>query len=310
MRPQTTLFEKITCPLCSSKAFKVLYKGNFPSDLTEEFLRKVYRSSSDQALFEQVVQCKNCQLVYLNPRLKPGLIIDSYAQGEDDSFISQDPMRVRTFTTALKHLSKKHNIPLSKKTKVLDIGCAGGAFLRAAKSLGLSVIGIEPNRWLSTYARKKYRLDVRAGTLSDHHFSDNTFDVITLWDVIEHVPSPTEELREIYRILKPKGLLVVNYPDFGSSPAKLLKRKWPFLLSVHLTYYTDATIRKHLKKCGFEVVSLKPHWQTLELGYILKRIIPYFRVAKYFKRSIEKAGLGSLPMKYWIGQTQVVARKC
>lgn len=302
------LFETISCSLCGSKKFSIVYRGTFPEDLSEDFLRQVYRSSSDNALFEQVVKCGKCGLIYLNPRLKSDLIIDSYAEGEDQSFISQDPMRVRTFTQALKELSKKYDIPLNKKTKLLDIGCAGGAFLRAAKSLGLSTIGIEPNRWLSQYARTKYKLDVRAGVLADFKFPNQGFDVISMWDVIEHVPAPKDELRRIYQLLKPNGLLVINYPDISSLPAKFLKRKWPFLLSVHLTYYTPETITKQLAEAGFEVLSIKPHWQTLEFGYVLKRITPYFAVAGSVKKLVEKIGLGNLPIKYWIGQTQVVAR--
>ncbi|HSX41743.1 MAG TPA: class I SAM-dependent methyltransferase [Candidatus Saccharimonadales bacterium] len=304
------LFQPIACPLCDAKSVTIVRKGRFPANVSEDFLRQTYRSSSDQGLFEQVVRCRRCQLVYLSPRLKPGLIIDAYAEGEDESFISQDPMRIRTFKTALQRFSKKYRLPFTKKTKLLDIGCAGGAFLRAARSLGLSTVGIEPNRWLSEYARKKHQLDVRAGVLSDYTFNDNEFDLITLWDVIEHVPSPESELKEIHRILKLGGYLLINYPDYQSLPARLLGKKWPFWLSVHLTYYTPATIRRHLEKRGFEVLSISPHWQTLELGYVLGRITPYFGAAKYLRRGAEKIGLATLPIKYWVGQTKVVAKKC
>lgn len=305
----SSLFEDVSCALCGNNAYTIVYPGRFPDELSEDFLKETYRSSSDQALFEQVVRCETCDLVYLNPRLKSDLIIDSYADGDDQSFIDQDPMRVRTFTKALKDLARKHQIPLNKKTQVLDIGCAGGAFLQAARSLGLSTVGIEPNRWLSQYAKTTHKLDVRPGVLADHHFPDSSFDLITLWDVIEHVPNPNAELTEIYRILKPGGILVINYPDYDSLPARLLGRKWPFWLSVHLTYYTPATIRKQLEKASFEILSLAPHWQTLEMGYALKRATPYFGLAKSLRSFVEKVGLGNIGLTYWIGQTKVVARK-
>jgi 2-polyprenyl-3-methyl-5-hydroxy-6-metoxy-1,4-benzoquinol methylase len=304
-----TLFQKVACPVCSSKIFAVKYPGKFPENLSEEFLKQTYRSSSDQALFEQVVQCTKCETVYLNPRLKPDLIIDSYAEGEDESFIAQDAMRIRTFEKAIKRLAKQYAIPLQNETKILDVGCAGGAFLLAAENLGLSAVGIEPNRWMSEYAQSHYGLDVRAGTLSDYHFNDAEFDVITLWDVIEHVPQPGSELHDIARILKPGGLLIINYPDYRSFPARILGRKWPFWLSVHLTYYTPKTIRRHLSDIGFRVEAISPHWQTLELGYVLKRMTPYFSLARFPKAAAEKLGLAMLPITYWVGQTQVVARK-
>ncbi len=303
------LFKTVPCPVCRGKNYTIIYEGKFPKNLTEDKLKKMYRSSSDYALFEQVVRCSSCQTVYLNPRLDPSIIIDAYAEGEDESFIAQDFMRMRTFETALRRLAKKYVITLSEETKILDIGCAGGAFLLAAENLGLSAVGIEPNRWLCDYAQKKHQLDARAGTLADHHFPDNIFDLITLWDVIEHVPNPDAELHEIRRILKPNGLLIVNYPDYSSLPARILGKKWPFWLSVHLTYYTPKTINQHLTKSGYEIQTISPHWQTLELGYVFKRMTPYVSLARPLNAAINKIGMGQFPMTYWIGQTQVVARK-
>jgi len=301
--------ETMQCALCSSTDYKVVYPARFPSHMTQDFLVNLYRSSSDESLFEQVVRCTACSLVYLNPRLNSDIIVGSYAEGNDMAFIKQDEMRIRTFTTALRRLRNKHKLSLSNESHILDIGCAGGAFLQAAKNLGISGIGLEPNKWMCEYARSTYGIDARSGTLRDHHFPDETFDLVSLWDVIEHVPSPKDVLEEIQRIVKPGGVLIVNYPDFGSLPAQLLGRKWPFLLSVHLFYYTRKTMRKQLTQAGFHVVDMRMHWQTLELSYVLQRITPYFSIAGYIKTFIEKIGIGSIPITYWIGQTQVIARR-
>lgn len=306
---QISQLETIPCPLCLSPNFSIVYPANFPAELSQDFLTKIYRSSSDQTIFEQVVKCSRCGLVYLNPRLRSSLIVDSYSEGEDMAFVEQDKMRIRTFASALKKLSRQFRFSLSQKTKVLDIGCAGGAFLQAARNLDLSATGIEPSKWLSNYARTEHGLDVRTGTLFENTFSEATFDIVTLWDVIEHVPDPNKELIEVRRILKPDGILIVNYPDFGSFPSRVLGRKWPFLLSVHLVYYTRQTIRKQLRKVGFQVVDIRIHWQTLELGYVLKRAGHYFSLFQIIGMGVEKIGFGSLPIKYWIGQTRVVAKK-
>lgn len=303
-------FQHVPCPLCGSTTFTVVRPGRFPTEFSEQFLREVYRSSSDHALFEQVVRCTTCELVYLNPRLESELIIGSYAQGEDAAHVAQDAMRIRTFTKALHGLARRYDIPLSRATTLLDIGCASGAFLKAAHELGLTTVGIEPNRWMAAYGRTMYGLDVRAGTLADHHFADGQFDLVTLWDVIEHVPNPSAELDEIHRILKPGGLLLVNYPDYTSLPARVLGWKWPFWLSVHLTYYSPETIRAQLDKARFKVLELGPHWQTLELDYVLKRMTPYVPLAKLPRWLVGKLGLGHLPLTYWVGQTRVVAQKC
>ena len=304
-----TDFDAIPCPLCAASTYYVVYPGKFPETLSHEFLTEVYRSSSDQTLFEQVVRCQECGLVYLNPRLRSDLIVGSYADGEDRAFIEQDGLRIRTFTEALKKLRDEYGLQFSPETKVLDIGCAGGAFLSSARECQLSAIGIEPSRWLGEYARTTRGLDVRSGVLSDFSFPAESFDLITLWDVIEHVPDPKVELQSIHTLLKPDGIFVVNYPDFGSLPARLLGRKWPFLLSVHLVYYTPETIRRQLLKSGFQVIGMKRHWQTLELGYVFKRASQYFSGFRFLGLLVEKFGLAGLPIKYWIGQTQVIAKR-
>ena len=159
------------------------------------------------------------------------------------------------------------------------------------------------------FGKKEYGLDLRQGTLEDHRFQDGEFDMVTLWDVIEHLVDPKKTLAEAERVLKEDGLLIVNYPDFGSFASRILGRKWPFLLSVHLIYFTPATIRRLLSKCGFEVVELRPYWQTLELGYVMQRAIPYFAFFRWMEKIVNALGMGKVPFRYQIGQSMVVARK-
>ena len=99
-------------------------------------------------------------------------------------------------------------------------------------------------------------------------------DVATLWDVLEHTPDPKAVLVECRRALKPDGLLVVNYPDIGSLVARMMRRKWVFLISVHLYYFTLPTIGRMLELTGFHVIEHWQHWQRLGLGYIFRRMEP------------------------------------
>lgn len=302
-------FITIPCPLCGSEEYKVVYPGTFPEVLDQEFLKNVYCSSSEHSLFEQVVECSKCQLVYLNPRLQENLIVDSYAEGEDLTFILQDAMRIRTFRKSLRKILDTFSITSDRK-KVLDVGCAGGAFLRAAGMEGLRVTGIEPSKWLGEYGRREYGLDIRTGVLEGQDFPEKSFDIITMWDVIEHVPNPHRDLKHIHTLLKDEGIFIVNYPDFGSFPAMFLGRRWPFLLSVHLVYYTPSTIKKQLALAGFQIIDLKKHWQILELGYILRRAGSYFVFFQWLEKIVVACGLEKVPIVYWIGQTQVIAKKC
>jgi 2-polyprenyl-3-methyl-5-hydroxy-6-metoxy-1,4-benzoquinol methylase len=302
-------FTAIACPLCGSDDYLVVSASRYPEDFTAEQLQRAFHASSDEKLMDQLVRCRGCELIYVNPRISDDVLISSYESAVDPAFIGQNPERIRTFSRLLKKTLPRVGYRMTPGARLLDVGCAGGAFLVAARDHGFDVTGVEPSRWLMESGRTRYGLDIRQGILAPGLFPDESFDVITLWDVIEHVPQPRELLGTIHSLLKPGGLLLVNYPDIGSWMARLLRKSWPFLLSVHLLYYTRETMTRQLRNAGFTPVRIQPHFQSLKLGYILKRITPYFGLARPLRRIVESVGLGSLPFTYNMGQTLVAARK-
>jgi 2-polyprenyl-3-methyl-5-hydroxy-6-metoxy-1,4-benzoquinol methylase len=305
MTKQEERFERVACDLCGSGNYSVLYGAQYEKEKDSELSEK-FRASGDELLIDQLVKCSKCGLVYINPRIKSNLIIKGYSEGSDETFVSQAAARELTFLKSMKEIEKYY----PKKGKILDVGTAAGSFLAAAKKSGWEVHGCEPNKWLGEWGNKKYGLSIRPGTLLQQKYESNFFDVVTLWDVIEHTPSPSEVLKECNRILKKGGILVVNYPDIDSAVSKFMGRKWLFLTSVHLYYYTRETMSKALKKENFEVVKIKPYFQKLEAGYL------FFR-AKSLNETISKVGHSFVKMlnlekamiPYWLGQTFVVARK-
>ncbi len=302
------LLEYASCPICDGDQYEVKYPSSYPTHLSKEELLQVYRSSSDHQLMDALVKCKNCSLVYLNPRVRSEIALESYSSAEDPTFISQNEFRIRTFQRSWKKVMQltRTSVP---QGKILDIGCAGGAFLKAARDLGFEGIGVEPNRWLCEQGKKAYDLDLRSGTLTNHSFEPESFQFVTLWDVLEHLYDPLEILRQSARLLSKEGFLVVNYPDYQSLARRMLGRRWPFFLSVHLFYFTSDTVTRLLNRAGFEVVSLSPHWQTLETAYVLKRASAYFSILGTFEKMARDIGIGQFPLTYQMGQTLVVAKK-
>lgn len=295
-------YETVECNLCASKKFKVIYKGISDEKGSPQ---EKYKSSGSQISSDQIVKCAKCGLMYVNPRLKQEIIVNGYSEGSDETFVSQAKGREITFNKCLKLIEKYR-----KKGKILDIGTAGGSFLHVAKKRGWEVHGVEPNKWLCKWGKKNYGIDIKQGTIFDNEFKEDYFDVVTLWDVLEHVSDPTKLLNECRRILKKKGILIVNYPDIGSWIARLMRSKWIFLLSVHLYYFTPKTIKATLGKTGFKTLKIKPHFQTLSLGYLAYRMEPYSRfLHKISKKGIALLKLNNFQMPYWLGQTLVIARK-
>lgn len=309
MNSHHIIFETVPCPLCGNDDFKVIAHKQYPDGFNHEEIEKIYSSSSDCKLLDQLVKCRFCDLVYINPQLKPEIILNSYAQGSDTTFIKQNAMRIKTFSREMKNLITRLDIQPMRDKRVLDVGCAGGAFPKAVHDLGFAVVGIEPNVWLCQYARTEYDLDIREGTIFNQDLPENNFNIITLWDVLEHLPQPAIVLDKVRSLLKENGYLILTYPDYGSVMARLLGSKWPFLLSVHLIYYTPKTIKKQLNRCGFEIIFKRPYFQTLELGYVLKRASGYFSLFKALKVACESLKFDRIPIRYNMGQTLVVAKK-
>jgi SAM-dependent methyltransferase len=303
----TVRFVDVNCPVCGGRDSRVLRQSSYPDGITVAEVQAMFSASSDHGLFDRVVKCF-CGMIYIAPRLDAALIERGYSSGEDPVFVAQNANRVRTFSGKIRSILSRTGLEPRGK-RILDVGCAGGAFLVAAREAGFDVHGIEPSYWLSDYGRKNYGLDVRQGILEPGAFPDASFDVITVWDVIEHVPDPHSLLQTIHAALKPDGYLWLSYPDAGSTAARVLGWKWPFWLSVHLHYYRRDSMRRQLEGAGFDVLYMKPFWQQLQLGYALQRAASAFALARIPQTIVSAVGLSSIPFTYNMGQTLVVAKR-
>ncbi len=302
---QKNLFETVPCTLCGSTRHRVIYKADHQREQDKDLAKK-FRASGDELLIDQLVQCTTCNLVFINPRLKASLVQKGYEDGSDEVFVSQAGARERTFAKALKHIERF----VPRKGALLDIGTAGGSFLAAAKKRGWRVSGCELNAWMVNWGNKHYGLNIQQGTLFEQQYKSSACDLVTLWDVIEHTPDPAAVVRECARILKPSGLLIINYPDIGSWIARLMGRRWLFLTSVHLYYFTRKTMHALLNQAGFEILEIKPHMQQLEMGYLAHRVQQYSPLLSRSAQAVVKAlGLQRQHFPYWLGQTFVIARK-
>jgi 2-polyprenyl-3-methyl-5-hydroxy-6-metoxy-1,4-benzoquinol methylase len=299
------LLEHVSCNICGADEPRVLIPSRRIS--RESIDPSEFRSSGDEALRDPLVICTQCGLQYVTPRVDSRLALEGYTNAPDQTFVSQAAAREITFRRCLSDVQRVWRKPPGK---ILDVGTAGGSFLKVAADAGWEVAGCEPNRWLCKWCEDNYGIRLSQGTIFDAHFEAEAFDVVTLWDVLEHTPDPMAALAECVRVLKPGGLLVVNYPDVGSWIARMMGRRWVFLVSVHYYYFTRQTIRIALEKSGLRILRMNPHIQSLNLDYILNRTIPCLGALGKAMRSLAvKTGLGKRPVAYWIGQTLVVAQK-
>src|SRR5215510_13439391 len=163
---------------------------------------------------------------------------------------------------------------VSAPGRILDIGCASGLFLRCAQDANWDIAGIEPSEVLYTKACEVLgpKAEIQCATLQLSYLPYLSFDVVTLWDVLEHVPNPVDFLRLAGCFLKPGGYLFANVPDLDSIQARLLGRKWPLFLAEHLNYFNSESLQMCGTKAGLQWVQSCQRSAAFSIGYVLYRL--------------------------------------
>lgn len=136
---------------------------------------------------------------------------------------------------------------------VLDIGCGTGSFLKALADVNVPGIGVEPAEYAREFAKRHMGQSVFRSLAE----IPSSFDAATLWDVIEHLPAPSEVIAEVSRRLTTGGILLISTGDFGSVLARILRRRWHLLTPPqHLFFFSKKGIRLLLDQNGFDVLSI------------------------------------------------------
>lgn len=205
-----------------------------------------------------IVSCRRCGFVYAEPRLPEAEIVKRYSReyfyGEylpifraDDSGFDMD-LVIRYYDLYL-NMSARAIVPGGR---LLDIGCGAGFFLKAAERQGWDAEGIEISPTAAEYARSVLGLRVRRTKLEEAAYGGGTFDVVTLLDTIEHLGDPLGTLREVRRVLKAGGRIILNTPDLESASLRELGTDWAVLSPAeHLSNFSARTLLRMLKRAGF-----------------------------------------------------------
>lgn len=147
-----------------------------------------------------------------------------------------------------------------EEKNLLDIGCGTGGFLQTAQQNDWNVSGIEPNQDARKIANTKTN-DSVFDTSELSTFKNNSFDVITLWHVLEHLPDLENQISIFKRLLKSNGRLIIAVPNYKSYDAKYYKQFWAaYDVPRHLWHFNQSSISKLVSKKAFEVIKVKPMW--------------------------------------------------
>lgn len=264
--PPRSLSTPATCLVCSALATPLGEKSGF-----------------------HLHRCPDCGFLFVHPLPESPLEIyseDYFAgAGGGHGYVDYDRDKqamIPAFERYLELIEQAYG----KKGRMLDIGAATGFFLDIARKRGWETAGVEPSDHAAAMGRAK-GIDVRTGTLDALEAPDHSFDVITMWDVIEHVPEPRETLRQVRRLLRPGGIVAINTPDADSLWARVMGMRWHLIVPPeHLHLFGSGSLRRLLSDTDFECLLTSKIGKTFTVQYV------FHTLAHWQKLSIWKALAG------------------
>jgi SAM-dependent methyltransferase len=227
----------------------------------------------------------------------------AYEEAADPYYLEQAPQRIANAHRLLGLIPAGGHL--------LDVGCAVGFLLVAARERGFTVQGVEMSAWASQYAREVHGLDVKTGCLEALNLPAASCDAVVMADVIEHLTDPRRTLQAIQRVLRPGGRLLLLTPDVGSIAARLAGPRWWGLLDDHYFYYSRQTLARFLDREGFAVERVTALGRVFPLGHWMYKLAPYSpRLHAAVDRAMRALRIDGLRISVNLGdQMACVARK-
>ena len=194
--------------------------------------------------------------------------------------------------------------------RLLEVGCSTGEMLAAANEASFEAIGVEADAQTSAVARER-GLQCVNGTLFDAHFPAEHFDAAVLYHVIEHLPSPVAAVRELHRILKPGGWLVLEAPNIATFWFRLLGARWRQFIPDHVFFFSPATLTRLCEANGFVVRAQHSAGKAMSVRLFVSRLGRFNRpLAALLNRVSQRAGLDDRTLHLKLGDVlRVYAQK-
>lgn len=231
----------------------------------------------------QIVQCGICKLGTILPKLNADALAKLYSKDYfllgDKTAGYHDYLTWKKFIekTAVKRLSMIEKF-VSKKGKLLEIGCATGYFLNVAAKCGWDIKGIEISHWAANAAKELLGKDKIIHSPVENaikSFQPNEYDLIVAWDVFEHIPDLDLLLPQLYNLLSANGLLAFTTPNSDGLLAKLTGKYWHNYEKVpeHVYFFNTNNLLQLLSKNNFEVLIAKPHGKHIPFGFFIGKFL-------------------------------------
>lgn len=257
--------EYVKCNLCGNDAYDIIYPATIAEDEALE-AEHLACTNIGHGSHHRIVRCKRCSLMYSNPRDPLTLLSNFYRDVKDEFYSIIIKSREKGFRGSFLQIEK-----LKKGNRLLDIGCYAGVFMEIARDNGWDICGIEPSGWASRIGRER-GLDIRNCAVEDIDKIDDKFDMITMWDIIEHLSDPSGALTLCSQKLNDNGIIAIATMRCEGFFYSLCRKRWPWFMRMHLYYFTFDTLKRMLEKTGFRVILVRPYVHYANLSYLFYKL--------------------------------------
>lgn len=220
----------------------------------------------------KVVHCNICEFDFIPQYYRKDIPYENY---RDEAVLES----VRKGNNYIKFRRHKIRIELIKKFqksgKLYDVGVGWGHFLHTAQTLGFESSGVEISELMHHYACKDLKLNVSHNDFYNLDLAENSFDIVTMWDVLEHISEPSKAVEKVNYILKKDGYFVLQVPQIDSKVAKRQKQNWSMMSIEHINYFSKNSVKTLLKNQGFEVIKYKSSYE-LKL-FLMFTVLPWLK---------------------------------
>jgi len=231
----------------------------------------------DHGRFAAVVGCEDCGLMAIRPWPEKEKLTTYYCEVVDETYATLEPFRRMTYSRALKKL-RRVGFDWRRGTRVFEVGCYTGVFLDEARRRGWSVSGCEPSRWAHERASERLGNGVVHNLPLEEIEPSRVglVDVVFMWDVVEHLYMPWRDLGRAGEILRPGGWLVLTTMRSDAMIARVLGRRWPWIMPMHLWYFTQRSLTHMLSAAGFKPKVFTSYSHVVSVGYLLSKVAAAF----------------------------------
>lgn len=240
--------ETITeCPICNKGKFKPYLTCNDYLTSNEKFI---------------IQECDVCGFRLTNPRPDDKSIGNYYKSENYISHNDESGGLINSLYRTVRNYTLKSKLRLIRKLnggegKLLDVGCGTGSFLESCETSGWQITGVETDSTVRSLAQEKLKIQIHS-ELSEIPTSES-FNIITLWHVLEHIPNLNDAVERLSILLSPNGTLLIAVPNSNSYDASYFGEYWAaYDVPRHLYHFTPSTIEKLLKKHGLQLIETKP----------------------------------------------------